>query len=790
MQTPLQNFSIMANFPHIVFPEVDVVPSAKRLLDNKSGVGYWKELSSVMETFGPCSTDPASAVNWLNRVVQVLTTKGYQVAVESSVQAHSCLILARFVYTTKNVVVIAGSYAQTKLEAKVNVALALSSLYKCRFTSADHVLHPAGDSVQVGQPVTDEIPTEQIQDTAVMAITNPVSKLPAAPFPPSAKIFASMSSSVPYHDMPSTQERELYYGKIILRASDTFAKIIPFVRGSGDESPNGIRIPQDLLQIPGATAATPYTNFVFHETVSSIRVHLNVPPNAQGYYVFTTIPAPEMQIGGANSVLTQWLHPNLIFQREGLGASVLDLGTQNDVQVTIPFNIPANLLYIESSENPLSAMRNSGMVSCVCVSPFKTGDTNLQDVEASVWIQCRSVRMTSMRYDKTPTATFVNDDDHILYPAGAGISTAVGDVWNFVESIPVIGSVANTIGNVIGEFAVGADRLILGSEHADRFADNLAAAGVISDKDKDKGGGASIFGSLARSRAVNTQESPSLRPLRKAPLEQQYFLPGSNTCLANVSDSTHSHRLGGHSQVQTLEVENGGMTISELVQRPNLLKTIPVTTSMTQGTILARFSLGLVNPDAAYNVGSLNTLHGGPICLGAGLFAFYAGKKVFFVKVVKTALHALSLAFAATPCAEVVDNTEAGSQYFHVMDFNDVATGTYDCPYVDAYATRRSPLSTIYTDKRPGEAPGPGESTYTTTVPFTGEVALILVNPLVVTGATGAALVSNTVDVLVFEYMDQGAMFWLPVAPNFQMLMAAGTTPPTPAELLTKCGGR
>lgn len=777
------------------------VQQLKQILNNE---GSYKNLSGLIDKVPLKSFSEADKIDWLNRVMQVGVVKfGLALVEDMSAVTQLFYITIKYTYsTTKLPVVIVESTGRSKAMARLMAANTLIMIYDKKLTSLEEppTMFLAGDATAVGAPTAAVLTrtNEQPEDTTVLALTNPQDSnrelddvpksdsIVAVPVPLDVSEFRQFSHSVPDHEYSTMQERHHFFGKGTLATTDSFGSIISLQTGSVTGA-MGIWIPSDLLGVEGSVGATPYLNHVFNATAVEFTIKVNPAPNQAGLYAFTHTPAPEQtgNITGKDGVLQNvWLHPNCLYQRFGLELPTLNLGVQNDLKYVVPYDMPSNYVCTELSEDPLSMIRDSALFSCICISPLRTGDTESQSLDFTIWYRFLGTRLNGMRYDVTPTSAMLNQSEEIrheeptMFLAGGGLSTAVGDIWNFVESIPIIGSVADTIGNVVGEFAVGADQLILGKDHADKFHDNLSAVGVTNDRGKDKGKG----GSLLRSASALTAPAPTRAP----PLPEIKMAPTSNPCLSNTGDHLYSQRLGLHPNIQTMDIDHQRPMISDYAKRPNLLKIIPITTAMARGEILVKLNLGLLNDPALYNTSRMETLHYGPLGAIAATFENYVGKKIYAFQVVKTAFHKLSLAVSGTPYTVVPDNTEAGSQYFKVLDFNDLDTAKYDTPYIDRYFMKTSPLSTELVSIKPGGTPVSGNEYFVTAVPFNGEIAIILTNELRVIGAQGAPIVSSTVDLLIWEYMDDGFQAFLPTDVKASQWNYSTMSPPEPSAVIKK----
>uniref|UniRef100_A0AAT9JAD5 Polyprotein n=1 Tax=Cryptotermes secundus iflavirus 1 TaxID=3032214 RepID=A0AAT9JAD5_9VIRU len=565
-------------------------------------------------------------------------------------------------------------------------------------------------------------------------------------------------ASVPPHEYPTLEQRENFFGTFTLSTSDVFSGDI-VLNQKGAVNVAFINVPGDLLNVAGTTTMSPFKNHVMNSTEVEFFFKTNPAPNMAGKYVFTHIPAPDLVF--VNNLAPHWAHVVPIFQRQGLGTATLEIGKQNDARYVVPYSLPQANLVLEDTEDTMSYVRNSGQLRCKCVVPLNTGDAGEQTLSVSVWFKFTHVQLNAVRYTQDITSQ--------MYRTG-NIDSILGDVWGAVESIPIIGSMADMLGNIVGEAAVGLDGLFHGRDSAfnKEFRERLEKIGVISGKGKNKGG-AMPLGITRTAVADNIKVAPT-----------------SNPCLANAGESEQVHRLGLHRAVQNLDMTTDVTRISQFLTMPTLLRPVVISTSTPRGTILINLTTGLLNKKSVYNPYSVTGkiyYYGGSCAAAAATFEYYVGVKKYTFQVVKTAFHKLSLAIAGTPYTEVPDNVRAGAQYFKVMDFNDNDQDFFECPYVDKYGMRISPLSNAtYQDHLPGAQLPPAEILPSATTNV-GEVSIILTNSLVITGSSDAPLVSDSVTLLIWEEMLPESRMHTPVSPRCVMPLRAANLIPLVADV-------
>lgn len=236
--------------------------SAITTLQKKTG--RWEELSGSVCAIPKPSGDYVDYVAWLNSITQKCVADGFQVSMTTAVNTHSQLNSAVLHYTFDDgapSIILGAGYGRTKLLAKYMLALTLDQIYHnaCERLRSVISLERAGDSTAIGEPTAAAMPRvdEMISDTTVLALTNPVDTNVARPLPADLSM-TSFSHSTREHSYATLNEREFYYGQATLSTSDAFGDIIPIVRGSGDEDPRGIRIPEDLLRVEGTTGSIPF----------------------------------------------------------------------------------------------------------------------------------------------------------------------------------------------------------------------------------------------------------------------------------------------------------------------------------------------------------------------------------------------------------------------------------------------------------------------------------------------------------------------------------------------------
>lgn len=709
----------------------------------------WKKLVCIISTIPRPCTD-AEKLSWLNTVVQKCSMK-YCVRLEEIKDTRSLLFKISFLFFE---VPLAEAFQTSKIKSRLMLANNLLILYPA--VPLVQQLQAGIESAEV-HALADPAPgtsrdDEKLVDSSAIAISSKQDHWTIRPTIMPLSTLQSYSKSVPNHEYPTMQSRLHKIGSFQLttKDSDNYDPVFQF------------KIPSDLFKLDGSVAWTPFLNHVFNATSIRFRLVMNPSSNQIGKYLVTHVPLPGQPVTDTD-IQALWLKPQLIYQRHGdLNVPSLDLGTQNQVDYVVPYEAPSSYIISETSEDSLSAVRDSALFAVVPVSALKTGDTNAQSLEVVVWASIEECNLNGLRYDVTPTTSLLAASAPIQNLEGGAMSVCK-DIWGVVESIPVIGSIADTLGNVAGEFAVSINNAFGGPS---TFEQNLTDIGMISGKGKDKGKGGGL--------------------LKTAAMPEVHITPRSNICLANSGQDHDMHKLGLHPAVQSIS-HGFDETISQLVQRPNLLKKITITTSTPIGTIIAKFSNGILNAKDLYEKNDRDSTglsyFYGPLGHMAILFEYYVVKKEIIVQVVKSPLHQLTLAISGTPATTVPNEQDAGSQYIKIFDGQDIQSFSYDCPYIDKYGSRVSPCSQQTMKGVPG-TPADTDRLYPTNVPFTGEHALILTNPLTVVSGNNAALVSSEVDILIWERALPGSQFFCPVEPKGTIFTPSSYNVPSVDDLV------
>lgn len=609
-------------------------------------------------------------------------------------------------------------YGPTKTQAKCKAVTWILSNWKC-------TIEYNGDAQQeenaISVPTTRPTPVMKMMDTTAIESTNPVAEQEAPPqiMPLPFPDLRPLSHSVPNHEYATLQKRANFFERFNLSSTDVLGQTIAT-----------IKIPEDLLAVEGATSSTPFLNHAVNATDVKFYFKVNPAPNQSGLYIITHIPLVDI---AASNWVDYWKHPNMIIQRQGF-SPVLDLGMQNDAEYLVPFEACSNFIIPEQHEDPTSAIRNHAELYVICISPLRTGDGDIQTIPIAITYQIEKAHLNAMRYTLTPTASLVSD---VTYNGGSqSIISSLKNVWSSVESIPVIGSIADFVGEVIGHAAIGVSSLVSSDSTHERFVQNMHEVGIVGG-DKNKGKGETIVNDLIDGMDAHDK-------LRRSPAQMEINVqPRAAKSLSNAGTDSNLHRLGLHSNIQAQPMASRQIYISKLAQIPNLMVPLQISTSMSTGTLLAEYQVGALNSSQYFSdPRSSATRFGGPLSAIFASFHFYSGKKKFKFRSVKTAFHKFSIAVCSTPLLEVPDVTNAGSQYWTILDFGEQNEQSYDCPYVDKFITRCS-NHTSYKD----------DSIQT---PFYGTVSVYLYTPLVITGNSTNPIVSSVIDLLVTEEMCEG----------------------------------
>ena len=210
-----------------------------------------------------------------------------------------------------------------------------------------------------------------------------------------------------------------------------------------------------------------------------------------------------------------------------MGAACINIGSQNDAVLSVPFDMPVSYIMSNASEDPLSRMRNSANIYCNTVSPLRTGDADVATLSVSVWARLKSTNLNAIRYSVVPTETLVQTLSGGAQ-SKARLDNGLRGFWNAIESLPIIGSIADGVGNVIGEAGLGIIGLVDPS-HVDEVEDRLTGIGIISGKGKDKGKGGNVLGAFEKAK-----DSPKKAEKRSCARTEIRVAAG---CLVNSSSN-------------------------------------------------------------------------------------------------------------------------------------------------------------------------------------------------------------------------------------------------------------